>query len=169
MGIPSTHTDFNLWAYDAGASVEEEYGYYHVLGLSSGNVFNKSIDDIKNILQGLEGYDFTTLDIRSIYYAYQNRLSCLPINHYAINKTKLEFDKMINLFNTFDKTVVLNLYLLVNGMILDIDISEQDMFMHYKFYDQSENEYDYDDYVNDTQPFRERLIDEIYEKINSFV
>jgi hypothetical protein len=129
----------------------------------------KSIDDTKDMLYPIEEQEFNTMDVRSIYHAYKNRLSCSSLNQYAINKTKMEFNKMVERFNTFDTINILNLYLLMNGMILDITISKNDLDPHYRFYDAGGLDYFYEDYVNDTQYFRDQLIVEINNKINQFI
>jgi hypothetical protein len=134
--------------YEAVMSVAA-YGAYSHAGKK------QSLQNIVNQLP----FDFLTLDIKSIYKAYKNRLSCQE-NNYVIVKTQEEFHHIIDFLQ--DLPLQFNLYLLKNAQILRL-ISLQDVNKIYR------KDLNYDDYIHLTAPLRQTLIERIEDAINQFL
>jgi hypothetical protein len=162
--------DIYTWHYDSGASLTEEQGDYHILTIELLRMQNHLIHDknyVKLLIEDILGIDIKTLDVRSIFLLFNNRTSCHQIN-YAKNKTKEIFNMMVEKLSSYDAIVMLNLYLMINCIILDVDISKNFNECQKKFTLRTETEYEYDDYVEDTKNDRYQMIIDIKNEINNF-
>ena len=166
--MPTKEDVFNLWLYDAGASIKEEHGDYHMLTMETKNL-EITLQDLTRDIENMDGIDIKTLDLRSIYRLYNLRTSCLKFPNYAKIKTLEVFDMMVNRLNTYDTIVILNLYLMINSIILDIDISDEFIELQKDFYNLGEHKYTYKDYVNDTEEERNDIINNIKQTINQAI
>jgi len=166
--MPTEENIFNLWLYDAGASIKEEHGDYHMLTMETKNL-EITLEDLEVDIERMTNIDIKILDVRSLYRLYGLRTSCLKYSNYAKIKTLEIFDTMINKLNTYDTIVILNLYLMVNCLILDIDISDKFIKSQMDFYLDGEVKYDYEDYLNHTEEERNNMIDNIKQTINQAI
>jgi hypothetical protein len=158
--------DIYLWSYDAIASLSEEQGNYHILTMHltyGGDSVPKNF--IKQKLNNLNGIQ--TLDVKNIFLLYNNRTSCTQPN-YAKNKTMGIFNKMVEKLSPYDAIVMLNLYLMINCIILELNISKNFINCQKKFTLKGENEYNYNYYVEDTENDRYQMIIDIKTEINNF-
>ncbi len=157
--------NYHYWLYDAECSTTGEVHSYHVLEIPlNGN--NRSNIDLKDSLLNMDDINIKYLDVRSLYLLYNNRKSCRKIPNYAKYKTIEIFNAMIDRFNTYDNILILNLYVLINALVLDLDVSTDFMNNQQRF--STDGDYDYDDYINNTDDERDEIIEDIRFAIRNF-
>ena len=160
-----------MWMYDAGASLTEEHGDYHMLTMDNTRMNANLINDkdaLIRVIEAEQGLDVKTFDVKSLYQLYHRRQSCRQFPNYAKIKTKALFNSMVNRFSEHDATILLNLYLMVNYIVLDLDLSVAFMTAQTKMSVQGEMAYDYEQYVEDTALDRQIMINTIIDTINQF-
>lgn len=158
---------YHRWIYDTYISMSEEYGYSHKLNIYINDDLRTELFDILYDIEFMGGINIKTFDVKSLYLLYSQRKSCLIIPNYAKIKTLEIFKMIIDKFDDHNTIVVLNLYVMINCLILDLDMSEKFIKAQNDFSLLGENEYDYDDYIEDTID-REILIKEIIITIQNF-
>jgi len=163
----TTDEIYQTWSYNVGAPTKEEHDNYHVLDIDPRR-FGRNFASTKNMLTNMEDIDVKSFDVKSLYLLYNQRKSCLQIPNYAKNKTLEIFNEMIDKFNTYDSAIAMNLYLLINAIVLDIDISPKFIDNQKRFSLQGESDYDYDDYFTDTENERNEIIEDIRFVIRNF-
>jgi hypothetical protein len=159
--------NYRVWLYVVEAPTKEEHGDYHVLDLPLNSNY-RSLSNMINSLINMDGIYIKSLDVKSLYLLYNQRKSCLQIPNYAINKTLEIFNEMIDKFNTYDTAIAMNLYLLINAIVLDIDISPEFIDSQKRFSAKGEDDYDYDNYFTDTENERNEIIGDIKFAIRNF-
>lgn len=167
MKMPTENEFYNLWIYDSACSITEEHGYYHILTMEISDDLKITLDDLQNDIKSMNNIDIKVLDVKSLYLLYSQRKSCFKIYNYAKTKTLEIFEFIVDKFSSHNTIVMLNLYLMINCIILDLDISEKFIKIQKKFSSFGEDGYDYDDYIEDTYE-RENLIKRIMNTIEKF-
>jgi len=126
---------------------------------------NHTIDKLKTMSRDYESKNGEFfIDIKNYFNIINRRLSCFEIDpNYAKNTTKEHFiDVIKKLYNDKDDILSINLldlYLTINAYILNIDVSN--LFRY-------ETIHKYDEFVQNTQVERQKLIDKIYSSIDNF-
>lgn len=170
MPVYDRLTDYVIytWHYDAGASPRDE-GDYHMLTLGGHHINQQLIHDrdyIKILIEQTDGIDVKSFDVKTLYQLYNNRTSCRRYPNYAKIKTKQLFNKMIDKLSQYDTLIMLNLYLMINYIILDLNLSNHFMDSQKKI--SLHQDYDYEDYVEDTMDERNHMIKNILYTIDQF-
>ena len=160
---------YYTWHYDAGASLTKEQGDYHILTMEAFYINNLLIHDKQYVLDHIREFpdllDEEQLDLYSIFLLYNNRTSCIQ-PRYANIKTKLLFHSMLERLKSYDALIMLNLYLMINCIVLDLYISINFLTAQRKF-SALGDQYDYDAYLEDTSD-REGMIIKIRNTIDQF-
>jgi hypothetical protein len=129
---------------------------YTVRGLIG---YRRSMNDISENFNYHLDILFISMDVRGLFYAYNNRSSCLT-KDYAKQKTLEEFNRIVQYLIDENQFVQLNLYLLRNAIILGIaKLSDINQIM--------KSPKTYDDYIESTEIFRNDKINQINDVINN--
>ncbi len=158
-----TEDYYNVNLYDAGiiTDLNDDKCFMLTMDRNENRHFSTSKNNIINYITDKNHIEINSLDVKSLYLLYQDCPSCYQ---YAKIKTKKDFQMMIDKFNNHDLYVILNLYLMMNCVVLDIDMPKEFTKAMKKF---AINKYDYDEYVRDTFE-RDYLIKQIYDCIDKF-
>lgn len=118
-----------LWRYDAGTGLLDKEKYYHELTINKEYIHEQLIKN-KNYIESYIEY----MDVKSLYTLYNNRISCINYYpNYAKNKTKEIFNTMVDKLSHYNNIIMLNLYLMMNYIILDLTLSEKFINSQKKF------------------------------------
>lgn len=164
--MPSDNDVYNRWIYDSSSSLTEEPGY-HSLTIYDNGGSHITQNELNFDIQFMDDINIKIFDVRSLYLLYNQRKSCLKIPNYAKIKTLEIFNMIVDKFSSRDTIVMLNLYLMINCIILDLDISGKFINSQKDFASLGEIGYNYDDYIEDTYE-REDLIKDIINAIEKF-
>jgi len=165
--MPSENDVYNRWIYDSGSSITKEHGYYHILTIYDGGGSHITQNELNFDIEFMDSINMKIFDVKSLYLLYNQRKSCLKIPDYAKIKTLEIFNMIVDKFNSYDTIIMLNLYLMINCIILDLDISDKFLTSQKEFASLGENDYNYDDYIEETYE-REDLIKDIINAIEKF-